>query len=67
MPSHCDAGCRPVWESFFTRCQALIRGDPNRLEFVEFHDNKRCELDLMRGRITSRVSVVSIVFTLLIR
>ena len=36
MPSHCDTGCRPVWESFFTRCQTLIRGDPNRLEFAAF-------------------------------
>lgn len=35
-PSQCDATCKPVFESFFTRCSDMISRDPNRQEYTAF-------------------------------
>ena len=36
VPSQCSAECQPVFESFYTRCQAMIRADVNHAEYVQF-------------------------------
>ena len=36
VPSRCEAACQPVFESFYSRCQAMISTDVNHAEFVAF-------------------------------
>jgi hypothetical protein len=36
VPSQCSAECQPVFESFYSRCQAMITADVNRAEYMEF-------------------------------
>lgn len=35
-PSRCDDSCKPVFESFYSRCTDLITRDPNRAEYATF-------------------------------
>ena len=36
VPSRCDDECKPVFESFFSRCNALVTRDANAREFSAF-------------------------------
>eukprot|EP01043_Picozoa_sp_COSAG02_P007188 COSAG02_NODE_211_length_28730_cov_5.599490_28_plen_221_part_00 len=36
VPSQCSAECQPVFESFYSRCQAMIVTDANHAEYVQF-------------------------------